>query len=79
MGWLSRNRSWIRHEGWLSRGLGMVEISPRELGTANAPFHIKDQMGRHPFGAALFIATSMFSFTFLIFNGVGHIIAKLPR
>ena len=19
-GWLSRNRSWIRHEGWLSRG-----------------------------------------------------------
>ena len=20
MGWLSRNRSWIRHEGWLSRG-----------------------------------------------------------
>ena len=20
MGWLCRNRSWIRHEGWLSRG-----------------------------------------------------------
>ena len=20
VGWLSRNRSWIRHEGWLSRG-----------------------------------------------------------
>ena len=24
VGWLSRNRSWIRHEGWLSRGWGMV-------------------------------------------------------
>ena len=22
MGWLSRNRSWIRHEGWLSSGWG---------------------------------------------------------
>ena len=40
-GWLCRNRSWIRHEGWLSRGWGMVEESARELGTANAPFHIK--------------------------------------
>ena len=24
-GWLSRNRSWIRHEGWLRRGLVAVE------------------------------------------------------
>ena len=22
VGWLCRNRSWIRHEGWLSRGWG---------------------------------------------------------
>ena len=26
VGWLSRNRSWIRHEGWLSRGWVMVGV-----------------------------------------------------
>ena len=25
MEWLCRNRSWIRHEGWLRRGLVAVE------------------------------------------------------
>ena len=25
VGWLSRNRSWIRHEGWLRHGLVAVE------------------------------------------------------
>ena len=25
VGWLSRNRSWIRHEGWLSRGCVAVD------------------------------------------------------
>ena len=26
VGWLCRNRSWIRHEGWLSRGWVMVGV-----------------------------------------------------
>ena len=26
MGWLSRNRSWIRHEGWLSSGWVIVGV-----------------------------------------------------
>ena len=25
VGWLCRNRSWIRHEGWLSRGCVAVD------------------------------------------------------
>jgi len=24
VGWLCRNRSWIRHEGWLNRGWSVV-------------------------------------------------------
>ena len=40
---------------------------------------LHEQMGRHPFGVALFIAHFDVFFYFPHFNGVGHIIAKLPR
>ena len=29
VGWLCRNRSWIRHEGWLSRGWGWLAVAWR--------------------------------------------------
>ena len=32
VGWLSRNRSWLRHEGWLRRGWVMVGVVVGWLG-----------------------------------------------
>ena len=49
------------------------------LSTKSGEMASLEQMGRHPFGVALFIAHFDVFFYFPHFNGVGHIIAKLPR
>ena len=64
----------------LSQGLSpTASHNVVRLSTKSGEMASLEQMGRHPFGVALFIAHFDVFFYFPHFNGVGHIIAKLPR